>query len=123
MEMRSNRLTEDQLEEKRREKALKDEETSRQRKERSKHIREEMKIREIEELKPKARSALAARWEERIRAKGEGKISREEHGSTVLTGTTVSRWCVFNCASGFNITLTSCYVLYSGKFSHFSHPQ
>ena len=44
----------------------------------------------MEELKPKAKSALAARWEERIRAKSEGKVSRKEHGSTVLTGSPVS---------------------------------
>ncbi len=45
-----------------------------------------MKQQEIDELKPKARSALAARWEERIRARSEGKITREENRSTVITG-------------------------------------
>ncbi len=45
-----------------------------------------MKQQEIDELKPKARSALAARWEERIRARSDGKITREDNRATVITG-------------------------------------
>ncbi|XP_064387118.1 zinc finger CCCH domain-containing protein 13-like isoform X3 [Halichondria panicea] len=85
-EIKSNRLTNEELEAKRREKALRDQQESEQRKERSRHVKEAMKQQEIDELKPKARSALAARWEERIRARSEGKITREENRSTVITG-------------------------------------
>ncbi len=85
-EIKSTRLTEGELETKRHEKALIDQHESEQRKERSRQLKETMKQQEIDELKPKARSALAARWEERIKARSEGKISREGNKTTVVSG-------------------------------------
>ncbi len=85
-EIKKNRLTEEELEAKKREKVLADQRESEQRKEKSRQVKEAMKQQEIDDLKPKARSALAARWEERIKARSEGKITRESNKATVLSG-------------------------------------
>ena len=89
-EIKSSRLTDEELEAKRREKARQDQQEAEVRKERSRQAKEAMRRQELEEMKPKAQSALAARWEERIRARSEGKISREENKATVLTGNGMS---------------------------------
>lgn len=85
-EIKKSRLTEEELETKIREKAIADQQASEERREKSRQVKEAMKQQEIDDLKPKARSALAARWEERIKARSEGKVSREGNKTTVLSG-------------------------------------
>lgn len=93
-EIKSTRLTVKELEAKKREKALKDAQESEQRKERSRQLKERIRQQELENLKPKAQSTLAARWEERIRARSEGKVTREENKATVLSGSGMNVSCI-----------------------------
>lgn len=84
-EMKSSRITSEELKQIQEEHARKEAEKSQLRKDRAKQKMEEIKQREQDEATPKARSALAARWEEKIKARTGGKVSTTENKTTVLS--------------------------------------
>lgn len=85
-EVKSQRLTDEELKRIQEEHAKKEATLSELRKERAKKMMEDMKQRELEEATPKARSALAARWEEQVRTRsGGGKLTTSQNKATVMS--------------------------------------
>ena len=85
-EVKSSRLTDEELKRIQEEHAKKEAALSELRKERAIKMKEEMKQRELEEAAPKARSALAARWEEQVRSRsGGGKLNTSQNKATVMS--------------------------------------
>ena len=85
-EVKSQRLTDEELKRIQEEHAKKEAVLSELRKERAKKMIEDMKQRELEEATPKARSALAARWEEQVRSRSGGaKLTASQNKATVMS--------------------------------------